>query len=160
MRVAVRSATAADRDWLASAYDADWEGPTMTLDGVDHPLLGQPTLVAVADTDPTGDPVGYLVHAARPHATEVLAMAAHPRGQGVGRILVEELLERTTGTVTLVTTNDNLDALGFYQRLGFRITAVRVGAVDRSRAVKPAIPRIGDHGIALHDELVLELRRS
>ena len=58
----------------------------------------------------------------------------------------------------LVTTNDNLDALRFYQRRGMRITAVAAGAVDAARALKPAIPAIGAYGIELHDELTLELR--
>ena len=57
----------------------------------------------------------------------------------------------------LVTTNDNLDALRFYQRRGLRIVAVSPGAVDRSRALKPEIPRLGAYGIPLRDEIVLEL---
>ena len=57
----------------------------------------------------------------------------------------------------LTTTNDNLRAMGFYQRLGFRIVAVNCGAVDRARKLKPEIPEVGQNGISLHDEIVLEL---
>ena len=58
----------------------------------------------------------------------------------------------------LVTTNDNVDALRFYQRRGFRLRALRPGAVDEARReLKPEIPEIGDHGIPLRDELELEL---
>ena len=60
--------------------------------------------------------------------------------------------------VWLVTTNDNLDALRFYQRRGLRIAAVHPGAVDRSRAVKPTIPLVDAYGIPLRDELIMELR--
>ena len=56
-----------------------------------------------------------------------------------------------------MTTNDNLGALRFYQRRGLRLVAVHRGAVDHARAVKPAIPRVGEHGIEIHDELELEL---
>jgi GNAT superfamily N-acetyltransferase len=59
----------------------------------------------------------------------------------------------------LITTNDNLDALRFYQRRGMRLVGVTPGAVDRARRIKPEIPFTGDYGIALHDELTLELRR-
>ena len=56
-----------------------------------------------------------------------------------------------------MTTNDNTDALRFYQRRGFRIRAVRSGAVDDARRrLKPGIPAIGDHGIPLSDEIELE----
>ncbi len=61
--------------------------------------------------------------------------------------------------IWLVTTNDNLRALRFYQRRGMRITAVDRGAVDRARAVKPEIPLVGADGIELHDELRLERER-
>ena len=57
----------------------------------------------------------------------------------------------------LITTNDNLDALRFYQRRGLRIRAVHPGAVQRARRRKPQIPEVGEFGIALHDELELEL---
>lgn len=56
----------------------------------------------------------------------------------------------------LVTTNDNVDALRFCQRRGFRLRALRAGAVDESRrTVKPEIPEIGDHQIPIRDEIEL-----
>ena len=42
----------------------------------------------------------------------------------------------------LITTNDNLDALRFYQRRGLRIAAVHRDAVDRARIIKPQIPAV------------------
>jgi hypothetical protein len=57
----------------------------------------------------------------------------------------------------VIATNDNVDALRFYQRRGFRLTMVRAGAVDASRAgLKPEIPAIGAHGIPIRDEIQLE----
>ena len=56
-----------------------------------------------------------------------------------------------------ITTNDNVDALRFYQRRGFVLTALRPGAVDQARrSLKPEIPLVGDHDIPLRDELELE----
>jgi hypothetical protein len=63
----------------------------------------------------------------------------------------------------LVTSNDNLDAMGWYQRRGLRLAAIRPGAIDELRAtLKPGIPAVGKHGIPLRDEieLVLDLRDS
>jgi acetolactate synthase regulatory subunit len=57
--------------------------------------------------------------------------------------------------VRLVTTNDNMRALRFYQRRGFRLVALNAGALDRSRELKPEIPATGMNGIPLRDELVL-----
>jgi len=47
-------------------------------------------------------------------------------------------------------------ALHFYQKRGFALVAVHRGAVDRARALKPAIPTLGFGGIPLHDEIELE----
>ena len=59
--------------------------------------------------------------------------------------------------VWLITTNDNLQAMKFYELRGFRIVAVDRGAVDRARLLKPSIPLVAGSGIELHDELELEL---
>jgi hypothetical protein len=60
--------------------------------------------------------------------------------------------------VWVVTTNDNLGALAFYQRAGFRLCALRSGAVDQARAaLKPEIPLPGQDGLPLRDELELAI---
>ena len=62
-------------------------------------------------------------------------------------------------TAWLVTTNDNLAALALYQRVGWRLTGLRAGAIDElRRTIKPSIPELGQHGIPLRDELELQLR--
>ena len=68
-------------------------------------------------------------------------------GRG-GTALIEAAgqLARRQGCARLwvITTNDNVDALRFYQRRGFCLVRVHRGAVDRSRAThKPEIPAAG-----------------
>ena len=71
----------------------------------------------------------------------------------MGTALIETVLAETgCRRLWLITTNDNTDALRFYQRRGFRLAELHPGAVDRSRAtLKPEIPVIGDHGIPIRD---------
>ncbi|UWP84745.1 GNAT family N-acetyltransferase [Dactylosporangium fulvum] len=92
---------------------------------------------------------------------EIVTVDAPARRQGVGTALLEAAREVAVRSgvrrVWLITTNDNLDALRFYQRRGMRITRAHPGAVQRARLHKPAIPVVGDYGITLHDELELEL---
>ena len=100
----------------------------------------------------------YAVDGARAELA-VLVVRQPQRGAGTGAALVEAvasaLVDSGAGELRLVTTNDNLDALRFYQRRGFRLGEVRAGAVDASRAVKPVIPEVGRYGIPLRDELIL-----
>ena len=67
--------------------------------------------------------------------------------------------ETAASRLWLVTTNDNLDALRFYQRRGFRVADVRPGALDDARrSLKPTIPEVGRFGIPIRDEIILERR--
>jgi ribosomal protein S18 acetylase RimI-like enzyme len=79
----------------------------------------------------------------------------------VGTALLEAVeriaAERGCRRLWLLTTNDNVDALRFYQRRGFRLARLNPGAVDEARArLKPELPTVGDYGIPIRDELVLE----
>lgn len=90
---------------------------------------------------------------------ELMSLNSSNRGQGAGSQLLAavEQVAREAGCrrVWLITSNDNLDALRFYQRRGYRITGVHSGAIDQARRMKPSIPLVGDHGIEIHDEIEL-----
>ena len=80
------------------------------------------------------------------------------QGRGVGRELVAAVneLARAEGAkrVIAATSNDDLLALGFYQRLGFTITEVLVGKlVEHHGKAEP-----GFSGIPVRDEIHLELQ--
>jgi GNAT superfamily N-acetyltransferase len=97
-----------------------------------------------------------------PDAVELAALLVIEPGRGIGSALIDAMLEavrrRGTHRVWAVTTNDNLAALGLYQRRGFRIAAVRPGAVDHARAtLKPGIPEVAANGIPIRDEIELEI---
>jgi GNAT superfamily N-acetyltransferase len=121
-----------------------------------HPI-GHPALVAEE-----GDRlIGVLTYVIDGPDCEVLTLHADEQRRGVGSALLAALrpLAANAGCSRLwvITTNDNVDALRFYQRRGFRLVALHAGAVDEARErLKPEIPEIGDHGIPIRDELVLE----
>jgi hypothetical protein len=92
---------------------------------------------------------------------ELVVINAFTRRQGIGTALLQAITQRLRGTfeaLRLTTTNDNLDALRFYQRRGFHLAALRPSAVDEARKRKPSIPQRGDYGIPIRDELDLILR--
>jgi ribosomal protein S18 acetylase RimI-like enzyme len=138
---------------------AEWGGGTeVTGHGVLYDAAELPGLLAERD----GAVVGLLTYHVSDGALEVVTINAPARRAGVGTVLlaaaVDVARELALDRVWLITTNDNLDALRFYQRRGMRIAAVAPGAVDAARALKPSIPAVGAYGIGLHDELTLELR--
>ena len=110
----------------------------------------------------TGHIAGHASYRIVDKACEVTTIAADPPRNGIGSRLMDAILveARRSGChrVVLTTTNDNLDALRFYQRRGFRLVALRPGAVDVARRdLKPEIPKVGSYGIAIRDELDLAL---
>jgi ribosomal protein S18 acetylase RimI-like enzyme len=114
----------------------------------------------VAERD--GELVGIVTYELDGDDVEVVYIEVTDKHQGVGTRLIDAVEARTEpGRLWLVTTNDNLDALRFYQRRGFRIAQVRPGAVDESRkTLKPSIAEVGNFGIPIRDEILLErLRR-
>ena len=121
--------------------------------------LAHPAFLAWSD----GELVGVATYVVGDGECELLTLHADTRFGGIGSALVTAVQEaaRTAGCVRLwvVTTNDNVDALRFYQRRGFRLARLRPGAVTESRrTLKPEIPTLGDYGIELRDELELEMR--
>ncbi|MFE9693176.1 GNAT family N-acetyltransferase [Micromonospora sp. NPDC005806] len=157
--IQVRPAEPPDREGVAALHHREWGGPYVVVHDTRYDLRELPTLVVV---DGAGELAGALVHRLADDGLEVVSLVATSPGSGAGSALLAaaEEVARAAGATRLwlVTTNDNLAALRFYQRRRLRIVAVDAGAVDRARELKPTIPVIGADGIPLHDELLLERR--
>jgi N-acetylglutamate synthase-like GNAT family acetyltransferase len=151
----VRAITVVDRTAVLSIMQTLWGSSEMVVhDEVICPAE-LPGFIAEVSTEIVGL-VTYRVVADR---CEVVSLDSMQPSNGIGTTLmarVEAVAEATgCSQVWLVTTNDNLRALRFYQKRGYRIIGVDPGAVDRARAVKPTIPRTGESGIPIRDELTL-----
>ncbi|MEV5689817.1 GNAT family N-acetyltransferase [Micromonospora globbae] len=153
----VREAGSDDRAAVDALHEREWGGPYVVAHDVRYDLRTLPTLVAV---DGAGAVVGALAHHREADGLEVVSVVAAVPGGGVGTALLDAAAAtaRAAGLARLwlITTNDNLRALRFYQRRGLRLVGVDRGAVDRARRLKPEIPLVGEDGIPLHDELILE----
>lgn len=105
--------------------------------------------------------VGLITYAMRGDECEILSLDSLLEGRGIGSVLVESVhqaaLENGIRRLWLVTTNDNLNALRFYQKRGFELVKINRHAVDESRKIKPSIPLLGDFGIPIRDEIELEM---
>jgi GNAT superfamily N-acetyltransferase len=107
------------------------------------------------------DWTGMITFMVRGEECEITSLDSLHEGKGIGTKLINQVLqeakEKKCRRVFLITTNDNLHALGFYQRRGFELVAVHRGEVNESRKVKPTIPLIGENNIPLRDEIELEM---
>jgi N-acetylglutamate synthase-like GNAT family acetyltransferase len=104
---------------------------------------------------------GLITFCFRGTECEITSINSLQDGQGTGSAMIEAVINEAKikgcQRVFVITTNDNLRALGFYQKCGFSLVAIYRNAIDESRKRKPTIPRIGENGIPLRDEIELEL---
>jgi ribosomal protein S18 acetylase RimI-like enzyme len=146
------------RPWLAELLAREWGSPRIISRGKMHDALNLPGFVAMA----AGAPVGVITYELAHGEAEIVTLNSRSEKQGVGTALVNAVQEAAISAgcrrLWLVTTNDNTDALGFYQRRGFRVVAIHKDAVTAARRQKPEIPMTGAHGIPIRDELELEMR--
>ncbi|WP_368901936.1 GNAT family N-acetyltransferase [Oceanobacillus oncorhynchi] len=115
---------------------------------------------AVLNTD--GEIIGYITFIISDKECEIISLDSLEEGKGIGTALVQKVeaiaKAKHCQKVKLITTNDNLYALGFYQKRGFDLTALLKGAVEKAREWKPVIPQVGNDGIPIRDEIVLSKR--
>ena len=146
-----------DHVWAELFVEAQLGGRLQARRGELLDVLALPGFVAERE----GEPIGLVTYRLEDREFELAFIAALERHAGIGSALLEAVLKAAAGSdrIWVVTTNDNLEALRFYQRRGFVLSALRRGAVDDARErLKPQISTVGEFGIPLRDEIELELR--
>ena len=105
--------------------------------------------------------IGLLTFFIKDNECEVISLDSLREGEGVGSKLIESVLsearKQKCNRLFLITTNDNMHALRFYQKRGFELAVLYRGAVNESRKIKPSIPLTGFDDIPLRDEIELEI---
>lgn len=93
---------------------------------------------------------------------EIVSLDSFREGTGVGSALLERVKEEAVARgctrLWLITTNENMRALAFYLKRGFRLVAVHKDALEVSRRLKPEIPFTDEAGVPIRDEWELEWR--
>ena len=153
----VRSIQESDRNWVASFVESHWGSEIVVARG---------RVIRPAELDGFAafkrkNLVGLLTYRIEGSDCEIVTIDSTAQGEGIGTALIDAVKERAKAIgcmrVWLITTNDNLNALGFYQRRGFRLIALYPNALEVSRKLKPQIPMKAANGIPIRDELELEL---
>lgn len=108
-----------------------------------------------------GDIVGLLTYTVHERVCEITSLDSLIEGKGIGTSLINKVIyiakERNCEKIIAVTTNDNINAIRFYQKRGFDMAHLYHNALDISRKMKPSIPFIGDNEIPLKHEIEFEI---
>jgi len=148
------------REKVQPVLDESWGGSYIAINGKLWDSRTMPGYVAICDDEI----LGYLLYdfhdATHQQILEIMVLESIVQNIGVASALVEQVKQtaKSSGVskIIVMTSNDNAVAYRFYQRRGFTIRAIRLGAMDAARKLKPSIPLIGEGGIPLRDEIEFE----
>ncbi|MCB9422015.1 MAG: GNAT family N-acetyltransferase [Ardenticatenaceae bacterium] len=153
----IRSVDEIDPQRIINFLERRWGSQMVVSRGKLHDAAALPGFFACHHERVIGLATYHIVDA----ACELVTLDSEVEEIGVGSALIDAVKKAAVAAgchrLWLITTNDNLPALGFYQKRGFRITAVHANALEQSRQLKPQIPHTGLDGIPLRDEIELEL---
>ncbi|NYE58601.1 GNAT family N-acetyltransferase [Carboxydothermus ferrireducens] len=137
-------------------FTEHWGAPMMVAKGKVHYVDKLPGFVALDE----GKIVGLITYRIENGDCEIVSLDSLKENQGIGSKLVEYVVSEAKRhgcrRVWLITTNDNLKAIRFYQKQGFNMAALYLNAVEKARKLKPEIPLYGFDGIPILHEIEFE----
>lgn len=157
MRFQVREKTTEDLQWLIPYMRENWGSEQIVTRSELHDVAALLGFVA----EQNHRPVGVALYEITNNECELLLLASCIHRIGIGSTLIEHVkrvaADKGCKRVWVITTNDNVAALRFYQLRGFSLVAIYRNALEEARKLKPEIPLIGIDGIPLRDEVELEI---
>jgi len=157
-RYIIRALTPADCSWVEAFATEHWGSDQMVVHGATFLLSQLPGFCVEMDGSISGLVTYIITH----NECEITSLDSLQSGLGIGSALIQAVREvavrQQCHRLHLTTTNDNIEALLFYQKRGFVLSQLRCGAVMQSRQIKPEIPLFGNHNIPIRDEIELEIK--
>jgi ribosomal protein S18 acetylase RimI-like enzyme len=154
----IRGLEPRDRNWVAERLDEFWGSTRVVSRGVLHYAHTLPGYCVVTGDD---EPQGLVTYNIEGSECEIVTLNSFNEGIGVGSSLIQAVKDAAEAEgcrrVWLITTNDNTQALRYWQKRGFRLVAVHRDAVTEARRLKPEIPLVGLNNIPICDEIELEM---
>ncbi len=150
-----------NRNRVNTLIKKEWGSINVVSRGKVHNVSELPGFIAFIGEELVGI-ITFKIYEGKQPDCEIVTINSFKEQSGVGSSLIQEVVRHASAhackRIWLITTNDNLQALRFYQRRGFRIKNIHIGAIEKSREIKPEIPLIGKNGIPIRDEIELELK--
>ncbi len=146
-----------NKDLVKKLFIENWGAPIIVSRGRIHNSEELSGFIAISDNSVKGL-ITYIIDDSQ---CEIVSLDSFEENQGIGTTLINKVIETADMNkckrVWLVTTNDNTNAIRFYQKRGFYISNIYLNAVKRSRELKPEIPLKGFDDIPILHEIEFEL---
>ena len=147
-----------DREWIGPFLAEAWGTEEIVSRGKLYNTHELPGFIAFSD----GQIAGVVTYNITGDQCEIVTLNSFMENIGAGwaniNAVKEEAASRGCGRLWLITSNDNIHAIRYYQKRGFTIAAIHCNAIEKSRELKPQIPMISDNGIPIRDEIEFEMK--
>ncbi len=147
------------RDAVNQILKEEWGCPPSVSLGRAIDTRELPGFVSLSDGGAINGVVTYHI---RPEECEIVTLNSLDENKGIGTALIHAVIAaaRAAGChrLWLITTNDDIDAIRFYQLKGFDWVAWHRDTMDAARKLKPQIPMAGMYGIPIRHELEFEMK--
>ena len=156
-KIIIRKIKNSDKQWIRSIFNDFWGGDIMVTKGIIHRVNDLDGIIATLNKEK----VGLITYKILGKELEITSVNSLKENKGIGSAMLDAIItlarKQKIKRVWLLTTNDNIDALKFYQKRNFTLKNIYPEAVKLSRELKPSIPLIGNYGIPIRDEIELEI---
>jgi GNAT superfamily N-acetyltransferase len=147
-----------DKAELSRLITESWGADVLVMGGLRY---SSDMLDAFVARDAGGTVLGFITWTQRGPTALILSLNSLVEGAGVGGQLIDTVVgvarAAKARTLRVMTTNDNTAALIYYQRRGFRLTALYAGAIEAYRAMNPKLRPTGFNNIPVRDAIELEM---
>lgn len=147
-----------DEIQVADFIAENWGSPTIISKGKIHDVSKLPGFICRGHNNT----IGLITYNIENNECEIVTLNSKINNQGLGSKLIRQIIdvakEHDCKRVWAITTNDNLNAIRFYQKNGFEWVGFYKDAIKVSRKFKPEIPELGNDNIPIKHEIEFEYR--
>ncbi|MEJ2252083.1 MAG: GNAT family N-acetyltransferase [Candidatus Lokiarchaeota archaeon] len=155
-QISIKDIQQDDHDWIKVLLIKEWSSVKVVTQGRVYYADNLPGFIAIYQNQK----VGLLTYNLHKDILEIVTLNSIINNIGIGTKLLKHIINfaksKKIKSIEVTTTNDNINALCFYQIRGFWIKKVNVNVIKEYKKLKPEIPLKGYKDIPLRDEIVLE----
>ncbi|UQZ57288.1 GNAT family N-acetyltransferase [Bacillus subtilis] len=140
---------------LTDFFAKQWGTPEMAISSG---IFRCDELDGFAAVNESGEIIGCITYLIDGKDCEIISLDSMIENKGIGTALLQQVEETAKYAhcqrIKLITTNDNVHAMAFYQKRGYQFAEVFPNAVKKARRLKPEIPEVAENGILIRDEIL------
>lgn len=153
----IRTITENDKEDVIQLISESWGSHIVVSKGIAHDTSSLPGFIAESG----GKIAGLIIYNINGNECEIVVLESFIENRGIGGRLIEKvtgIAKENCCKVWLITTNDNTNAIRFYQKKEFTLSGIHINAIKKSREIKPQIPLHGFDCIPILHEIEFEKR--